>query len=775
MLSAKLTLSKSSPNLRKFRLLSFVLFASSISILSSCGGDKSPHSDPSSSSVPSQTSSVSASNDGADVVVSYGGGEPRDYESFKARATQKAAVNAQTFLDEHKVNYLSQLSYNPMDSANLDLIQSSPLAMNENELHRLEENGFVISTRQEYPTFLRGYADIYKYHLPIYVSADAILEALHQSYDELLMELELELIIPELTNLLDRLHQKAFVANLEDPSVLNDLTVYLGVARSLLQGQLITDGGSAAQADIQKFFNMAQQEQGNVSTTIFGVERKFDFSQFTPRGHYTQKPLSDYFKAMMWLGRIDFRLIETQPDGSTKFYRRQYEAMSALHGFFSEQDHQAWQKIESVLQAFVGKSDYMTLAEMSSLKADVANTQLYNNPPTDENIAQAIVAGDYGKQLIASHIMFVEKESYLGLPLNRSFALFGQRYIVDSEVFSKVVFDRLQGSIKRMLPNPLDAAFAVFNNPQAAALLTEELEKYEQLPGALNRLNYSVQLHESDFWNANLYNLWLSALSTLSPKPDMTQEVAEGLPEVAATEAWGRRILNTQLGSWAQLRHDTLLYAKQSFSGIPGCEFPDAYVEPYPEFFEKIKMFADKGLGLSALVAEDSSSKAAIESYFTTLLQTAALFKSMAENQRRGEPHTQEQLAFINDAIRIEEDDNICAIIEKPNGWYEQLFYGSDDKSITFDPTIADVHTSPGDAQGNIVGWVKHVATGRPRLTVVAVKNCNGVGLYSGMSYSYFEKTTENFKRYTDEEWAGELRDGLTPGDVPWIEPVLAQ
>ena len=56
-------------------------------------------------------------------------------------------------------------------------------------------------------------------------------------------------------------------------------------------------------------------------------------------------------------------------------------------------------------------------------------------------------------------------------PLPRSFLLLGQRYVVDSHVFSNVVYDRVPPSTKgrlRMLPDPLDVAFAVFANNQAA-------------------------------------------------------------------------------------------------------------------------------------------------------------------------------------------------------------------------------------------------------------------------------------------------------------------
>ena len=83
---------------------------------------------------------------------------------------------------------------------------------------------------------------------------------------------------------------------------------------------------------------------------------------------------------------------------------------------------------------------------------------------------------------------------------------------------------------------------------------------------------------------ANLYNLWLGALRALSPgrrpAPGQAPRPARG----GAHRGLGRRVLNTQLASWAELRHDTILYAKQSYTGGVACEFPDAYVDPYPAF-----------------------------------------------------------------------------------------------------------------------------------------------------------------------------------------------
>ena len=43
-----------------------------------------------------------------------------------------------------------------------------------------------------------------------------------------------------------------------------------------------------------------------------------------------------------------------------------------------------------------------------------------------------------------------------------------------------------------------------------------------------------------------------------TPGQAWSKDEAETLPQIAKTEAWGRRLLNTQLASWAELRHDTI-------------------------------------------------------------------------------------------------------------------------------------------------------------------------------------------------------------------------
>ncbi len=54
------------------------------------------------------------------------------------------------------------------------------------------------------------------------------------------------------------------------------------------------------------------------------------------------------------------------------------------------------------------------------------------------------------------------------------------------------------------------------------------------------------------------------------------------------TLAWEDEKLNTALGSWAQLRHDTILYAKQPYIVSLVCSYPEAFVEPNPTFYYRM-------------------------------------------------------------------------------------------------------------------------------------------------------------------------------------------
>ena len=694
---------------------------------------------------------------------------------IEAELTASRDLTPEGLVARYATAQVAGLEFDPKAANRLPLIQDSALALTSAEEQVFGDQGFVISEAKRFPSFMYGYETIYMQDLPVYVSADSVMHAVHSSYDEILKALELAALSPELEAMLTAMRGQlaAGAAAGLGAQAEADADLYLAVALSLLEGTNERAVRGARQGEIDDFVDAAQQAEGWLNLSMFGVPRDMDFSQFEPRGHYTDSPeLTRYFRAMMWLGRVDLRIIETQPDHSQKFHRRQLEGAYALSRLMDAATHDRWAKIDGTIEAFVGEPDNMTLHQLADLMKDLGvedAAQLAALP--DDAIAQAILHGGYGAQRISSHIM-INGIGERTMPLSSTFLLLGQRYVVDSHVFSNLVYDRVQGGeVRRMMPDPLDVAFAALGNDQAAPLLQAQLQTYRYAPD-LHAMRFLVDEHGSDFWGANLYNRWLSALRALSPSDELANPAQAGLPQLMTTEAWGRRLLNTQLASWAELRHDTILYAKQSYTGGVSCEFPDAYVDPYPEFYRAIEALAQQGrqivqnLGLGVRPELITG----IVAYFDELEASVATLREMAEQQRIGAAFTDAQMAFINQAVVVH---NGCGSPVDAEGWFSRLYYDRA-AGATWDPTIADVHTQPTDEVGTVVGNVLHVGTDGPRLMVVAVPTCSGVNAYAGLVSSYFEHVTSNFDRLTDERWQQQLRQ-TRPADVPWLQDLVVR
>ena len=722
---------------------------------------------------------------GADQSLTPGTTVQLTLPAARAGALSQIESDLQTTTDltpealalRHPIPFATTLGYDPAQAVNLPTLQASALALNTGELGALAARGFVISDRERFPTFTYGYQSIYAQDLPVFVSADSILTALHKSYDQILKSVEQASLVPELGAMLTEMRARLAAgggAGFGAPSRA-DADLYLAVAAGLLSGVAPSPVAGAPASVISDLVTSATAAAGTAELELFGAKRIVDLSQFTPRGHYAGVAvLERYFRAMMWLGRIEIVIIEPQltPTGVVQvFHREGLAAALVVSDLLQGATRARWQRIDAALQAFIGEPDSMSPVDAGKLLTDLGASDLGGVATlSDQRLAQAIIDGGYGQQRIASQIVIAPPHDGT-LPLSASFLLLGQRYVVDSHVFSNVVYDRVdKGSPKRLMPDPLDVAYAALHNDQATTLLAPQLSLYHYA-SALEGMRVLVEAHGDAFWSANLYNQWLSALRALSPvAADVGGARAAGLPAVAATEAWGRRILNAQLASWAELRHDTILYAKPSYTGGVSCEFPDAYVEPNPTFFARIGALAAAGgsiIGTLDLSADPTLS-ADLKAYFTHLADVAGILQGMAEHQRAGTPHEAAQIDFINRAVRFVPG---CGQPVGATGWYPELFFR--DTGLSFDPTIADVHTQPTDEGGNDVGRVLHVGTADARLMVVSVDTCNGPRAYAGLASTYLEVTTEHYDRLTDQRWSQLLTSPSRPADVRWMSDLI--
>ncbi len=373
-------------------------------------------------------------------------------------------------------------------------------------------------------------------------------------------------------------------------------------------------------------------------------------------------------------------------------------------------------------------------------------------------MAKAIASNGFGQQSIASRVVvhgFGET-----LPLDATFALFGQRYAPDARVLSNVVCDRVNREPKRYMPSPLDAAFGGLDDEQAVALLQPELEKYGYAP----ELHLAHQLVVGAAGpSASLYGDWIEALRALSPAHAAKQA---GLPSPMRSEAWGRRLLETQRASWAELRHETLLYAKQSYPGGAACEFPDGCVDPYPEVFLRLAAFAERAKEVATNLGLPQGEAA----HWTKVQQVLTTLAGIAEAERTGTPLSSEHLAFLNQTVVVQKGCDISD--DKVKGWRSDL-YLDEELALRAKPIIADVHTQPfeGDVE---VGRVLHVGTGIPRAMVVGIEGCGGRRAYVGLASSYFEWITEGYERLDDMAWQSKVNP-KHPEDPPFFKDFIVR
>lgn len=644
-------------------------------------------------------------------------------------------------------------------------------SMNDDQRGVLKRNGFVVLDHASYRTPEIAYEELYMGDLPVMITSDSILYALHRSYDSILLQMELTVMVGELDQLLAKMHGalgEALAAS-EVPTSLDqsaqDVDLYLAVARSLLSGERVaTIGGGEAEVQLDKILANVESRQP-AALSLFGTQFSYDYSQMTPRGHYTQDEILErYFQTMIWLGRTEMRMVEF-PNGKTVFHRGAFEAAFMMHTLMDQggaREH--WTRLNTVIELMVGEKDSMDTEDMLAFAAAEGVDSLESLAATsDEALRDGLLASPYGIQRIMSQIM-VSDPNAPTLVLPRSFLLMGQRFVIDSYVFHHVTYDRLKNlktgeKIKRMLPSELDMQFALGSNV-AGELLSDELERYGY-QGTLHEVRHLVESHPAEFWESNLYNGRLHAARALDDPEARAQQ-----PASMRTKAWDYKTLNTQLAAWAELRHDTILYAKQSYSSGVSCVYPDAYVEPEPLFFQRMVALAEQGQVMSERLKVEGFETQRVLNYFENMAGVMETLAVIARKELDGDALTDAEFAFLQGTI---EKELVGCGEENYDGWYATLFFNSDDIA-KFRPIIADVHTAPTDDVGNPTGWVLHGATGYARLMVFTMEDCEGAKAYVGPVSTYHSVLTENFERQTNEGWLDDLNMGGEQTTPTWSD-----
>ena len=713
-------------------------------------------------------------------------------EDYKLFLQQHQNMSTEELLQMHDAGFFSdQINTSYGDALYFDSLNGY-YNFSEYEKSLIQDHGFMVSERLKRISFGESLLEIFNQDFPVFVSTDAILHAFHISYDRILTDMEAGLLEDRLTELLwnlrnsiSQLHNN-YGSNPDMITMLQDVDLYVTVPLLLLE-ENVQPYYPENNVMIDSILNWIDNEQGGISSKIFSSTcRVMDWSQFKPRGHYVYNPstqidLEGYFRAMMWLGRIELYL--TAPSSypvqcpNQKFQDIQRQAIDAFlidELFDIANAAPIYEEMENILKFFVGESDNVTLDNLDYLKQAIS----LNNPTELLDSLKMVEFQDtlsnqaFAYQLILSQILFSNPMSPDTIVPASAFMIFGQRFVIDSYVTGTVVFDRILyygNKICRLFPSTLDVLFSL-GNSASAQLLVEELNQFHYSTN-LAALRYLIDHYDQNFWGSSIYNYWLNSIRKLNPPEDRN-----GLPEFMRTAAFWQQKMNTQLASWTELRHDNLLYAKQSYTGGTICSYPYSFVEPFPEFYATLNAYSTDALNyFTSLNFPNPGIKNKIIYYFGRCKGITDTLQTICEKELAGIPFSGGEQAFLAGMIYQTGQSGVSL-----DGWYPNLFYNDVFRGelgyeglMESDHIVADIHTTPTNCSGGYIGAISHVGTGNINLGVFVTDNHLGEPTaFVGPLMSYYEYRTTDFFRLTDDEWENTyLQSALRP---EWINIYLA-
>jgi hypothetical protein len=691
---------------------------------------------------------------------------------YEDLCSQFDAMSPSGFLNNYPVWKSFSSNLDPKKCTYYDTMAST-FGLTVDQISALQNKGFVIlsgSTGDISTGFGSIFAKVYSKDLPVFFTADALLDPLYRSYDNILKAVEGTKLIPQMKSILDKtLTQFLTVKSSHAGQAgwsrqLLDVEVFLSVAKALLNGTAGVSADPAVAMPADSLLQLISTAQGLAEIAFFGKVNTIDFSQFKPRGHYTCQSgqttcdMANYFKCMMWLGRADCAF---QIDSLRQFkdFLLLYDCMDKSQALNDLAD------FNSVITFFVGDMDCFSAEGLTEYYTQSGSKPaietVFANDYEAKQLRNTLLLKGCGNQFILSQALWKNPDDPRpALPTIAQIA--GQRFILDSYLLGHTVEWYVKN---RNVPKLEEVAFCLGNNAglkeaqNDILTFTNNTGDYKPLHCRLGAMR--TLFDEYPYWSHNLYTIWLDALRELSkPLPDKT-------PNVMRSANWQVKQMNSQLASWAQLRHNTLLYAKQSYTGGISCFYPNGYVEPYPQFYRKVgSIIKAIGKNYGSLLGNQSA-------FFAAWDTVSEALASMAEKELTGETLTEAQIVFLN--RMLVKQGGMCGMPPYA-GWYPGLYYPYDqygssqwDACANAKPCIADVHTIP-PSEIKPDDMVLHAATGAAKTMVIMVSQNDSCGtVFAGPVSSFYQYNVSPIGRKTDEEWIAILQT-QQPLQPAWIE-----
>lgn len=613
------------------------------------------------------------------------------------------------------------------------LTKSFPVTAEQKAL--LRKNLFVVSPRNNDQLYEIYGVNDYE-NISSLITTDTVLHLYHVYFDATLRKVEQDALMPKLQRLTAKMvqasqNQGQSASSPELRSAAASNAAYFAVAANLLRS-----GSAPSSPSVATELVRIKAAKGYEMSAIFPY--KVDYSRFIPRGHYTKsEALKRYFRAMTWYGMMPFELADKNGKPQPDQINRAVLAAAALKSSGETAD---WEAIYEPTSLYVGASNMYTPDEIRQASVDAfAST---NRPQTGQMPAFIDRLKAMRAAKITTHL------TRPGTPGGEvQFRFMGLRYIPDSEIMQRLTGDQ------RWMTTGLDV-MSVLGSRRATDILDGHPKIYnpQRWSGYVpERAKLAVEFAQvpASTWKSNLYWSWIDTLRLL------VRPVPAGYPEFMRNAAWQDKTLSSALGSWTELRHDTILYGEQSASEMgdgddPPPPFVKGFVEPNVAVYERL-------IALSKQSRTELQQRKLIESdgvdHFKAYEELLGFLASMSRKELAGTPLTRAQHQRIR---KIEGEFGDLT--------ESMLRYGNNFKALTQDDwnmaLIADVHTGGDDALEEAVGKADEI------LAIVPIDG--KLYIARGGVFSHYEFTVPISGRMTDEAWKKSLEEFKAPARPHW-------
>ncbi|MEM1000144.1 MAG: DUF3160 domain-containing protein [Bacteroidota bacterium] len=593
--------------------------------------------------------------------------------------------------------------------------------------------------------------------IPSFVTSDFYLQLMSLYFSRILQELETDVFAPIIEELLETLvaENEKDLAEIPDPTwqaAAEYNLMFFGIARELITNQSPSIP-ERLRADYNATLAKIREARGQGSKLL--KSEFFDFSLFKPRGHYTRsEALKNYFRAMTWL-----QIAPANVDHPVSIHAAM---VTATHFLENKALLGTYNRLSAPVAYLVGEPNRNSIINLFSVMQNLgmpADPVAFFSPEYTEQVKQQVqalgIGGFKNKSSDADTEEELQKFTVYFMP---------QRYTLDAEILIRLVDverENLKTPPKRPFPKGLDVMAALGSETAQDILLNEyrEAEKWPAYPDSLAAVRAKFENYPG--WDENGYNQWIHLLqSLLKPSPN--------LPKFVYQDGWKLKSLNTALGSWTELKHNTLLYADQPMAaqlGSGGEEWPASYVagyvEPDPVFWQRADRLLRSILGkLEELQLLTDN----IEQKTKRLLAMGDQLRAIVDKQLTGTPLTGSENDFLR-YIGADAEWLSLNLMDKENiSWYE---LNAVDKFMAL---VADVYTYQGDNQQGVL----EEAIGYADEIYVPVPMPDGsIQLCRGAVFSYYEFVQPIDQRLTDEEWQQMLIQGSAPDRPDWVGKIF--